>query len=110
MHFTLQDTYNLGSSYAFALSGGINQGIPLGDGRKVGIDNDQVLQGSLTSPASIGLSNNVGVLNASSQATVNLAIPNIPSIANVTVYGTFITYDSSGQIVSIADPINFTII
>ncbi len=108
--FKLQDIYNVNGSYTFALSTGFSQGISLPDGRKIPLNNDWLFSASISSPQSIGLSRSTGTLDVNNQANVNLVIPNNPSLRGTTMYGAFITQDATGTIISISDPINFTII
>ena len=108
--FKLQDIYNINGSYVFALSTGVSQGINLPDGRKIPLNNDWLFSASISSPQSVGLSRSTGVLDMNNQASVTLAVPNTPSLRGTTVYGSFITQDSAGKIITISDAINFTII
>jgi len=108
--FKLQDIYNINGSYIFALSTGISQGINLPDGRKIPLNNDWLFSASISSPQSVGLSRSTGILDVNNQATVNLAIPNTLSLSGTTLYGAFVTRDATGTIVTISDPINFTIV
>ena len=80
------------------------------DGRKIPLNNDWLFSASISSPQSIGLSRSTGTLDVNNQANVNLVIPNNPSLRGTTMYGAFITQDATGTIISISDPINFTII
>ncbi len=109
VNFILEDIYNLKSNYVLGLSTNISQGITLPDGRILPLDNTPMLQTSLNNPQSIGLSNSIGRLRIN-QSKVTWAIPNNSSLSNTTLYTSFVTLDSNGGIVSISDPLTFTII
>jgi len=109
IQFMLQDIYNTVGNYTFGFSGGTSQGLNLSDGRKVPLNDDRFLQASLYSPQAIGLNNSTGVLDQNSQATVTFNIPSIP-LGGTKLYGGFVTQDPTGRIISISDPIAFTIL
>ena len=109
IQFTLQDIYNVNGNYTFGFSGDIYPGLNLSDGRKVPLKDDDFLRASLYSPQAIGLIGSTGILNQYSQATVTFNIPNIP-LSGTKLYGGFVTHDSTGKIISISDPVSFTIV
>src|SRR3989344_428070 len=109
IQFMLQDIYNTVGNYTFGFSGGTSQGLNLSDGPKVPLNDDRFLQASLCSPQAIGLNDSTGVLDQNSQATVTFNIPSIP-LGGTKLYGGFVTQDPTGRIISISDPIAFTIL
>lgn len=109
IQFVLQDIYNVNGNYTFGFSGGISPGLNLSDGRKVPLKDDDFLRASLYTPQAIGLIGSTGILNQYSQATVTFNIPNIP-LSGTKLYGGFVTQDSTGKIISISDPVAFTIL
>ncbi|MEK6909264.1 MAG: hypothetical protein AABX23_04400 [Nanoarchaeota archaeon] len=109
VNFLLQESYDLKANYVLGMSTNISQGVTLPDGRITPLDNTPLLQTSLTNPQSIGLYNSIGRLRIN-QSKVTLAIPNIPSLSNSTFYTSFVTLDSNGNVVSISDAFEFTVI
>ncbi len=78
MTWTLSSPTNPNKLYAFAVAFSNTTGFTLPDGRKLGIDIDDLTVLSLNYPSTIGMSPTIGPLNAAGQATVTLAISNIP--------------------------------
>ncbi len=98
MTWTLSSPANPNKVYAFVLAFSNANGAPLPDGRIIGVDFDDLAILTLNAPASIGMSPTIGPLNAAGQATVTLAIPNIP-IQGLTLHGAWAVIDPlSGQI------------
>lgn len=110
IQFRLQDIYNINGSYYFGISTGRSPGMTLYDGRRIPLNDDDLLKVSLSNPQNIGLANSIGVLNPYNQAIVSFTIPKTPELNGTTLYGSFITVDSSNRIVSISDAIAFTIL
>jgi hypothetical protein len=109
IRFNLKDVYNPHGHYVLAISTSASQGITLADGRVIPLDDTPVLQASINNPTGIGLSNSMDKLR-NGKGKVTLDIPNIPSLSGTTYYVSFITSDVNGQVFSISDPIEFTII
>ena len=109
IQFVLQDIYNINGNYTFGFSGDISPELKLPDGRKIPLKDDDFLRASLYSPQVIGLIGSTGILNQYSQAAVTFNIPNIP-LSGTKLYGGFVTHDLTGRIISISDPVAFTIV
>lgn len=91
----LSDQFNPNIQYILVMALSSVPGMPLGDGRIIPVNPDLLLMTSLQYPNSIGLSNNIGILNPQGQAQASWMIPNVPQLAGVTVYFAHITLDSS---------------
>lgn len=81
------------SPYLAGLSFGKDQGIPLGDGRTIPLNLDDLLLLSLDpvyGPLS-GWSNAIGTLNGEGRSNITLIIPNYTQIIGLTVYSGFVT-------------------
>lgn len=72
--------------YLVAFSFGQTPGIPLPDGRVIGLNPDPLLLLTLLSPQAIGLRNSFGNLNALGQATATWTIPDVDQLVNLTLY------------------------
>ncbi len=103
--FKISDPNNPNSVYGSALSFGTNQGIPLGDGRALPLNNDGAFYYSVAYPQQIGLSNTFGLLNNNGNGEFYWTIPNNPSIIGVNISIAFISVDAS--VSGFPDQINY---
>ncbi len=105
LNFLMHAPIDAGSTYVFALSFGNSPGVDWIDGRNVPMNFDDLLLLSINSPAAIGLSNTLGVLDSNGDANATLTIPYLPGIENVEVYGGFVAINQSGQLTTISNSV-----
>ncbi len=78
-------------TYVVALSFGTVPGIPLGDGRVIPLNFDELLLLSVQYPQSVGFSNSIGFLDPLGRARASLTIPFIPELRGLPLYVGFVT-------------------
>ncbi len=106
--FHLQDPANPNTPYVLALSFGDSPPIVLPDGRSLNLTFDPLLLLSINIPAAIGLSNNIGMLDAQGRSQATFAIPSSQALVGLRLYAAFVTLRNN-RIASISPTLPFTI-
>mgnify|MGYP001571991183 CR=1 FL=1 len=100
INISLRDSFHPGSYYILGASLSTQPPIVIGppyatSNIVINLAQDFVFDTSISNPQSIGLSNSQGLFNQNGEAIVTFQIPNISSLAGVTVYFAFATFNVS---------------
>lgn len=101
-----------GKHYSLGMSFSPNPGIKLPDNRIIPLNPDPLFFTSQTTPGAVGLINSQKTLDQEGVGRAQWSIPNIPSLAGLTVYLAFVTYDpqSTSPIKSISKAVKIKIL
>ncbi len=106
--FYLQDSANPNMLYVLALAFGDSPPIVLPDGRALNLTFDPLLLLSLNVPSAIGLSNNIGILDAQGRSQATFAVPASQALVGLRLYVAFVTLRNN-RIASLSPTVPFAI-